>query len=75
MRCPWQASKQVHPLAGGRELVLCPSMQKPGGRVCQVCQVCRVCLWKVCIATFGMLLTFRASRKHGAVGTRELANG
>lgn len=43
--------------------------------ICQVCQVCRVSLWKVCIATFGVLLTFRTSRKYGAVGTMELANG
>lgn len=34
----------------------------------------QVCLAKVCIATIGVPLDFRTTKKHRAVGTMELAN-
>ncbi|POS77971.1 hypothetical protein DHEL01_v203638 [Diaporthe helianthi] len=83
---PRQASKQVRTMPGGRELVLFVSVSQavnalpspspmPALTPSRSCQVCRVCLWKVCIATFEVLLTSRNSSKYGTDGTMELANG
>lgn len=40
----------------------------------QLCQICPGLPRKVCIATIGVPLDFRTTKKYGAVGTMELAN-
>lgn len=75
MQCPWQASKQVVPMAGARDLVLCVSVSQglrplqamQPGSPGSVMEGLHCHLWR--------LLDFRVNKKHRAVGTRELANG
>lgn len=50
------------------------AMQQQSVRFVKSARPAQVCLAKVCIATIGVPLDFRTTKKHGAVGTMELAN-
>lgn len=86
VQCPWQASKQVLPMAGARELVCCVCVVsvsralRPSKLAAMACchaamqpclgQACQVCPAKVCIATFGGFLTFAQPRNIEPSGWR-----